>query len=245
MVVVVAQPNKSIVATKNRANVRMVKRHLAGLAPEEHQRNDGRGALNCNSCGELRHTAGSRMAADHSSPQAVFASAQRALAEGDWETFYSALERTTLLRLGRYFFRLVGSASALGQQVTALCEAHGVSAAVVAELTTQSAAMDASARAALQSLEASAQHHQLVTARSALEAAAAKQVDDLAAFNAAAERLVRATMGGGSISSSLLAGDSLEQVQLKGRQATALRRPGERVSFVCKRSKWLMKLPLR
>jgi coproporphyrinogen III oxidase len=62
--------------------------------------------------------------------------------------------------------------------------------------------------------------------------AAVKQVDDLAAFNAAAERLVRAAMGGGSISTSLLEGDVLEQVQVKGREASAVRRSGNRVSFV-------------
>lgn len=188
------------------------------------------------------------MAADHSSPQAVFVSAQRALAESDWETFYSSLERTTLLRLGRYFFRIVGNPSVLGQQVTALCEAHGVSPALVAELTAQSAAMEVSARAVMQtqSLEASAQHHELVKARASSEAAAAKQIEDLAVFNAAAERLVRAAMGGGgSISRSLLEGDVLEEVQVKGNEASALRRGGERVLFVCKRSKWLMKLPLR
>lgn len=188
------------------------------------------------------------MAADHSSPQAVFASAQRALAEGDWETFFSSLERTTLLRLGRYFFRAVGSATALGEQLTTLCEAHGVSPALVAELRAQSAAMEASARAVLQaqSLEASGQHHQLVKARGAAEAAAVKQVFDLAAFNAAAERLVRGVMGGGSISTSLLEGAVLDQVQVKGRnEASAVRRGGERVLFVCKHSKWLMKLPLR
>ncbi len=69
-------------------------------------------------------------------------------------------------------------------------------------------------------------------------------VTDLAAFTAKAERLKRATLGGGSVSSALFVGESLVDVRVEGKQATGIRRMAsgwsEPIAFVQKRGQWFI-----
>jgi uncharacterized protein (DUF1501 family) len=179
------------------------------------------------------------------------------MAQGDWERFFACLDRRDLLRLASNAFALATSS---GEEFPALCQAHGIPAELMALVGSTAQAIRESAKAMLpggaegwsnparrqELLERSLRHRDLVKSYEQAMAACLKSVADLAAFTAAAERLMRASMGGGSVSSNLFVGEGLADVTVDARKADGVRRMQggreERIAFVQKNGAWYIRL---
>lgn len=194
---------------------------------------------------------------DKAGPEGVFATAQQAMARGDWEAFFACIDRRDLLRLAGMGF---GSPAPGSDAFRSMCHEHGIPEDALDQVDGCGRAIVESAREmwppaadawsdpdirkAL--LERSAHHQDLVKAHAAAVATCLAKVADLAAFAAASERLKRAQLGGGSVSSTLLVGECLGDVRVEGKTAHGVRRlPGgheEPVTFNEKRGVWYMRL---
>ena len=183
----------------------------------------------------------------HESPTAVFEAAQRAMTARDWEAFFGCLDRRDLLRLGELAF-------GLGAAMDAVCLEHGVSAAQLARVSALTGHLQGSAQASLKAWrektpgyqELSEGHRALLEARQEAIQTALASVTDLTSFNARAERFKRATLGGGSVSSTMFVGETLHDVLVEGGKATGFRRVprGSEVpiAFVRRKGAWFIKL---
>jgi hypothetical protein len=90
-----------------------------------------------------------------------------------------------------------------------------------------------------------ARHRQLVREYTTTLKDGLRSVQDLACFTAGMERLTRTVVGGGSISSSLFAGEVLEDVAVEGNRGWGTRRSEfgtEDIGFVQKRGVWYIRL---
>ncbi|AFL73440.1 hypothetical protein [Thiocystis violascens] len=195
------------------------------------------------------------------SPEAVFVLAQAAMERGDWETFFACLDRSDLKPLASMGIP-VGEDP--GGAYSNVCLEHGVPVEALQRVRACAEAIQDSAQRMMSEsvgavsgaappedlLQQSLRHRDLVKALDRAIAACLGFVTDLAAFTAKAERLKRATMGGGSVSSSLFVGESLVDVRVEGKKATGIRRMqngwSEPIAFVQRRDQWSIKfLPKR
>lgn len=190
------------------------------------------------------------------SPEAVFALAQAAMERGDWETFFACLDRSDLKPLARMGIP-VGEDP--GGAYSTLCLEHGIPVEALQRVRACAEALQYSAQRMLSGpvgvvsnaasrddlLQQSLRHRDLVKALDRAIATCLGCVTDLAAFTAKAERLKRATLGGGSVSSSLFVGESLVDVRVEGKKATGIRRMqngwSEPIAFLQKRGQWSIK----
>ncbi|NEX21789.1 hypothetical protein G3480_15970 [Thiorhodococcus mannitoliphagus] len=190
------------------------------------------------------------------SPEAVFALAQAAMERGDWETFFACLDRSDLKPLAKMGIPLGEDPDGASSR---LCLEHGIPAEALQRVKACAEALQDSAQRMMSGsvgaasgeappddlLQQSLGHRDLVKALDRAIATCLGCVTDLAAFTAKAERLKRATLGGGSVSSSLFVGESLVDVRIEGKKATGIRRItrdwSEPITFVQKRSQWFIK----
>lgn len=184
-------------------------------------------------------------------PESVFATAQEAMERGDWETFFDCLDRRDLLRLAGMAFGLAGGAR--------LCMEHGIPAEALGRVEALARDINESGRAMVREaggspgaataqsdlLERSLRHRDLLGAHQKAVETCLKSVTNLASFTAGAERLKRATLGGGSVSSTLFVGERLCDVSVNGQKATGVRRMQrgwtEPIAFVKKKGQWYIR----
>ncbi|MBK1723617.1 hypothetical protein [Thiocystis violacea] len=195
------------------------------------------------------------------SPEAVFAAAQAAMERGDWETFFACLDRSDLKPLAKMGIPLGADPEGAS---SSLCLEHGIPAEALQHVRACAEALQDSAQRMMSGsvgaasgatppadlLQQSLRHRDLVKALNGAIATCLGCVTDLATFTAKAERLKRATLGGGSVSSSLFVGESLVDVRIEGKKARGIRRItrdwSEPIAFEQKRGQWFIKfLPNR
>lgn len=192
---------------------------------------------------------------ERETPEAVFATAQSAIARGDWEAFFACLDRPELLRIAKNGVGLmIAGPPEPGTQ--SLCATHGFpiddvrargqrivesAGAIVANPTRPPDA--ATMR------EQSSRHKALVDDYTDAIESSLGAVPDLAAFTAALERHMRAGGGGGSVSSRLFVGETLTDLVVEGKKARGKRRLDggavEDIAFARKTDGWHIRLPLR
>jgi hypothetical protein len=189
-----------------------------------------------------------------SSPDAVFARAQDALARGDWEAFFACLDRTELLVIARNSAKALAATPADPASPTAaLFAAHGFPLDL---LRARGQEIIDSARAMLDDptplaarMEQSLRHHELVKRYDETLESGLRGVTDLAAFTAGLERAMRAAAGGGSVSARLFADETLTDLVIEGSKARGRRRRPdgghEEIAFVKKKRDWYIRLPKR
>jgi hypothetical protein len=191
------------------------------------------------------------------SPESVFAIAQEAMERGDWETFFECLDRSDLMRLARMGIPVTDDA---GDAFSTLCIESGIPAEALENVKILAQDLLASAHAiwggqaeqesssasGKDRLQQSLRHHDLVKALDKAIETCLKSVTNLAAFTAKAERLKRATMGGGSVSSTLFVDDSLVDVTVEGKKANGIRRrkdgSREPIAFAQNKNLWYIRL---
>jgi hypothetical protein len=184
-------------------------------------------------------------------PELAFAIAQEAMGRGDWEGFFECLDQRDLLRLAPMVFDVPGGAG--------LCLEHGIPADAVKHIETLIQEINESGRAMLRRhegvpnssaiqcdiLEHSARHQCLIIAVHKAIEECLEFVPNLALFTAKAERLKRATLGGGSVGSTLFVGESLCDLKVHGWKASGVcRRQGgsvEPIAFVLKKGLWYIR----
>jgi hypothetical protein len=195
------------------------------------------------------------------SPQAVFREAQVAIKQGDWETFFSCLDRNDLLRIAENSFNfLFNRAGETLPALVALCNEHSFPIETVEALRIRASEITESAKSRLNiggatsdsatdgesQRQNSRRHRELVLNYNKCLKDGLKSVPDLAAYTAALERQMRGVAGGGSISSRLFADETLHDVVVDGKRAWATRRGKgdwtEDIGFVQKRAIWYIKL---
>jgi hypothetical protein len=183
-----------------------------------------------------------------SSPEAVFRTAQAAVAGGDWETFFGCLAAGDLKRLAA-----IGVACTIGdsgQRFTDIAVEHGASDAAVAEVRSAARRLEESATAISDApplpnettLALSFGHRDLVKAYDAAAATCVASLTDLAVYVAKVERLRRETGGGGSVSSSMFERETLIDVVVTGSKAVGVRHrergSNEPLGFARARGEW-------
>jgi hypothetical protein len=191
------------------------------------------------------------------SPAAVFTDARAAMERGDWNAFFACLDRDSLVRIAENSFKGLINRDTAGLQ--ALCAEFSFPADAIdrlrsvertmARLAEEIVKMRFSAAMPVNAAEIMLGHRQSVGEYEKILTRALKSVPDLPAFTAALERRMRAVVGGGSISSEMFVGETLEDVVVEGRNAWATRRMGESwtedVGFVEKGGAWYIKILAR
>lgn len=179
------------------------------------------------------------------SPQTVFATAQAALGQGDWEGFFACLSDHDLRLLARdSLLNLWGDG-----QLPALLRCHAIPQERAADFAAALTALLDHAERRGKAKYDGGQHQRLAgvvnrSCRTLLQAA-----PDLALFTAALERHSRALGRGGSVSSSLFLGEELRDVTVQDRRAWGRRMEGgmwgEDLGFVRQRGGWRIRLRAR
>jgi hypothetical protein len=177
-----------------------------------------------------------------STPEEAFTAAREAIARQDWDAFFVCLDPGDVRRVARNGLARLGRDA----RIEALCREAGVEQALLDRVKKLASQMGAAAEATLSGgSDASLSLKALVEAhRKALEAVV-KGVPEIAGLAAALERHLRATVGGGSVSSSLFLGETLEAVRVDGNLAWGTRRlerGTESVGFVLSRGEWRVRL---
>lgn len=197
--------------------------------------------------------------ATHDTPDAVFRSAQDAMERRDWPAFFACLDRKDLLRIaGNGLTHLLGQAAAAPDVLTTFCAVSRMPVEIfeAAQRAGQRVVESAAAYARVHQAAAAAPdpdeprgHLQLVADYKRQLQLVLTAAPDLPALTAALEHHLRATVGGGSVSSSLLVGETLHDVEISGRNAWARRqiRPGvsEDIGFVRTKETWRIRLVAR
>jgi len=178
-----------------------------------------------------------------STPEETFAAAQAAMERGDWDELFACLEPGDVGRVVK------NGLSGLGRDVRVeeLCREAGVEPALVDSARALAAQMATAAQACLAGdMAASLRLKELVEGHRLALDAIIKAASDIATLAAGLERHLRATAGGGSVSSSLFAGERLEQLRVDGDRASATRRRAggstERIAFVRRDDRWRIRL---
>jgi hypothetical protein len=158
-------------------------------------------------------------------PTAVFEEAQQAMMRSDWDTFFACLDSNDLKRLIRNGLSLALVRDQDGHDaLQAICEHHGFP---------------------LEEVLAAWHSHQTKPYEKAVDTGL-KSVSDRAGFMAALERHTRLSCGGGSVSSSLLVGERLLNLDIQGNKAWGLRQVSsdfrERIGFVARKGQWYIRL---
>ncbi len=188
------------------------------------------------------------------SPAAVFTDARTAMERGDWKTFFACLDRGFLVRIAENSFKGLVNQDTAG--LHALCAEFSIPADVIdrlrgvqrtmAGLADEIVKMTLSGTMPANAAEIMLGHKQAVGEYEKILTRALKSVPDLPAFTAALERRMRAVVGGGSISSTMFVGETLEDVVVEGKKAWATRRMSEDwtedVGFVEKGGAWYIKI---
>jgi hypothetical protein len=167
---------------------------------------------------------------------------------GDWEAFFQCLDRSDLLPLAKMDIAGIPNGD---EALAALCAEAGIPATALENVKTFADEILASAQAMMRAPAADAYHRHgdLVKRLDKAMDTCLKSVTDLALFTAKAERLKRAKMGGGSVSSSLFVGETLTDVVVEGKKAkgTRWRKGGstEPIAFVQNKGLWAIKFMLK
>jgi len=178
-----------------------------------------------------------------STPEQAFAAAQAAIEQGDWDGFFACVDPADVRRVVKNGLGRLGR----DRRVEELCREAGVEQALLGPVKELASRMARAAQASLSGgVDESLALKGIVEAhRKALDALV-KSVSAIAALAAALERHLRATAGGGSVSSSLFVGDLLEEVDAEGNLAWATRRTAggatESVGFVQRAGEWQIRL---
>jgi hypothetical protein len=185
-------------------------------------------------------------------PEETFSEARAAMERGDWEGVFACLDPADVTKIAaNTFARFLMAAPDEADVFVQLCGRHGIPEAVIAEIRARGRAITESARQPITPpgpamVEQSRRHQQLVTAYQQAQEDALGAVPDLPAFTGALERAVRAGGSGGSVSSTLFVGETLERVSIEGGRAWATRRMAssatEDVGFVLRKKAWYIKL---
>ena len=180
-------------------------------------------------------------------PQAVFATAQSAIARADWETFFACLDQPDLLRIAKNGVGVL-VATPPDAATRALCAVHGFPLDDVYNRGQRIAESSQAMRRA-SSRELSLQHKALVDAYTDAIEAGLRGLADLAGFTAALERRMRSAGGSGSVSSRLFADETLADVVVEGGNARGKRRSPagaiDEIAFVQRKDDWRIRLPLK
>ena len=173
------------------------------------------------------------------SPEALFGEAQAAKARGDLATFFRCLDRKDQLRLGTSaMLGLLGEEPRVVAVFSTLRNQHGIPSVAADELRSLTRELTASAQRipSLQGVareSASSDHALLVKRYERAVKGLLESVSDLPKLLGDVEPAFRQLFGGGLVSSSLLVGDSLEQVAVQGNRAW-----GTRVGTTSTGSRW-------
>lgn len=189
----------------------------------------------------------------YESPESVFATAKDAMERGDWETFFSCLDRTDLMRLAAMGIPVGEEADSSDFRQ---CVEHGIPIEELNAVKKLSDDIRISAYAMMTDQESSSSGQQDILQRSMHHRGLVKSLDnaiktclrsvtDIAAFTAMAERSKRVKTGGGSVSSTLFIGEILADVVVEGEKASGKRlmKGGwkEPIRFVQKKGRWYIK----
>ena len=188
------------------------------------------------------------------SPADTFAEAQAAVASGDWEGFFGCLERRSLLTMARNALALAleGGVEHMPEHPALEGAFHGADPWATRWLSRQQEILE-SAQNLMKTtstepamMEESLRHRDLVQADEAETKAALEAVEDLPGLLSALERHTRRTLGGGSVSSEIFVGETLEEVTETGNRARGVRRTErgyeDRVDFVKRKGRWFIRL---
>jgi hypothetical protein len=185
-------------------------------------------------------------------PEETFAEARGAMERGDWEGVFVCLDPADVARIaGNTFARFLTAGGSAADTLLQICTRHGISEATLTDLRGRGRAIIESAQLPMAPpgpamLEQSKRHQQFVKAYQQAKEDALGAVADLPAFTAAMERAVRADGSGGSVSSTLFVGETLEQVSIEGAKAWGTRRLAdsatEDVGFVRRKTSWYIRL---
>ena len=176
-------------------------------------------------------------------PEEAFAAAQAAMERQDWGAFFACLDPGDVRRVAKNGLNRLGR----DRELEALCRQAGVEQPLLDAVKGLAMRMARAAQATLGGgADESLALKGLVEAhRKALDGLT-KAVTDIAALAAAIERHLRATVGGGSVSSSYFVGDTLEGVRVDGNVAWGTRRTArgasESVGFVQREGEWQVRL---
>ena len=185
-------------------------------------------------------------------PEQTFAEAQVAITRGDWDGFLVCLDTKDLMRIAANsvkYLLWIGQADA-----EEFCTEHGIANTFLLTLRTLFQRMEESARSYQQAdtsspeamLRHSLLHKQIVDEYRKSEKAILKAAADLPRLTAALEKRLRATINGGSISSTMFIDEDLVDISIAGTKAYATRRTAngysEDVGFVQRKGKWYIRL---
>ena len=198
------------------------------------------------------------MTDDRSTPETVYRTAQMAIERGDWEAFFPCLDPGDLRRLGG--MAISSTAAGLHPEIRELAAELGAPEALLSQLGPEAQAIENSAVASARDqpapgaspeaverwLAQSLHHRDLVKQLDELAERCLASVDDVPLFVARSERVLRAKLGGGLVSSSLFQGEQLLNVTVNGAKAVGTRhRPrgsDEQLGFALRRGVWHIKL---
>lgn len=159
-------------------------------------------------------------------PHTLFKKAQHALKQGDWDVFYACLDRKDVLLLARNSLNVMLSGPP-DQALQALYERFDFPIAA---------------------LEAALANQDWTLFKAQMNRGL-RGINNLPTFAAALERHARRLRGGGSVSSSLFAEESLQEVEVRGKHAWGMRyhptSAPEPVGFVEKKGQWYVRLLAR
>ena len=185
------------------------------------------------------------MSGDDGPPEAVFATAKAALGVGDLAGAFACFDRADLLKIAGNSVRAL---SAIDDDLGEACDRFGFdldSLRDMRQLTDRMAASAALLSVDPASFDSDA-HRRMATDYESVVKDGFRTVTDLPGLAAALERRMRTVTGGGSIATSLFAGESLTAVSVDGKKAWATRVEGGRniddIGFVRKRDGWKIKL---
>lgn len=176
-------------------------------------------------------------------PEEAFAAAQAAISRQDWDAFFACIDPGDLRRVVKNGLARLGR----DRRIEELCREAGVEQALIDPVKQLASRMGRAAQAALGGGgDASLALKGLVDAHKKALDALVKAVQAIDTLAAALERHLRATAGGGSVSSSLFLGDTLEAVRVDGNTAWGTRRSAtgatESVGFVRRAGEWQVRL---
>jgi hypothetical protein len=176
-------------------------------------------------------------------PEEAFAAAQAAIARQDWDAFFACLDPGDVRRVVKNGLARLGR----DRRIEELCRDVGVEQALLDPVKTFAGRMANAAHAALAGgSDESLALRGLVDAHKRALDALVKGVQAIDRLAAALERHLREAAGGGSVSSSLFVGDTLEAVRVDGNTAWGARRSAsgavESVGFVRRAGEWQVRL---
>lgn len=186
---------------------------------------------------------------DQSTPEAVFESAQQAVAQQDWSSLFHCIDRNDLIRICANSVRAL--ADAADPETIQLIEERGFP---VSEMRALDQEMMESGLRLMQDakngapidMQASLEHNRLVKRGEKFLDSNLRRVKQLPGFTALLEERMRRVVGGGSISSTLFQDEVLDDLLVRDKRAFGTRVTAngfvETVEFVCKRNRWLIKL---